>query len=312
MPSTIVTAMLSSKAMCEVSDHYWRHSSVPHLESRKSPLQDDLPLLRLLSRIMSYFTGYHIEQNATEKDATFTGSAVCSLLRHNADDTPRFHRFLELPPELRTQILEYYIAPFTLGGLRAPTMPPATRICRQLRSEILPLFFAACTFDVHFIQKYDRTLRWVDPYSSDLYGPPRPAVQLAVNPLTAQFYHVSDPTMLKRIRHLRICVPSLHESDDPALYRDDGSTRSHMSVWTVNIPNEGGAVQVSYRIVKLVDGSSFVRQPTAEGDNVTQAIGKVLKPMLDREVGGFGRFGMREVYAIRTAIEMAMLHGRDR
>ncbi|KAK4958331.1 hypothetical protein LTR10_004757 [Elasticomyces elasticus] len=320
MVSSIVTAMLSSRAICEGSDHYWRHWSVPHPESRESPLplQDDFPsrsnsqLLRLLGGLMSYLTGYHIEQNATEKDMNFTGSTVCPPLWQYADHAPQFHRFLELPPELRTQIYEYYIAPLTAERLHAPTMPPAARLCRQLRSEILPLFFAACTFDVHFIQKYDRTLRWIDPYRSDLYGPPRPAVQLAVNPLTAQFYHASDPVMLKRIRHLRICVPSLHESDDPALYLDDGSTRFHMSVWTVNIPNEGGAVRVSYRVVKLVDGPSFVRQSTAEGENVTQAIGKVLKPMLDREVGGFGRFGMREVYAIRTAIEMAMLHGRDR
>ncbi|KAK4922741.1 hypothetical protein LTR49_009929 [Elasticomyces elasticus] len=319
MVPTIVTAMLSSRAICEGSDHYWRHWSVPQPESRESslPLQDDLPsrsksqLLRLLGGLMSYLTGYHIEQNATEKDTNSTGSTVCPPLWQYADHAPRFHRFLELPPELRTQIFEYYIAPFTLGGLHAPTMPPATRICRQLRHDILPLFFTNCTFDIHFLQTYGRTLRWDDPYSSNLYGPPRPAIQLAVNPLTAQFYHGSDPTMLRRIRHLQICVPSLHELDDPVSDLDDGSFRSHISVWTVSIPNADGVVGVSYRVMKLTDGPRFVRRSTLEVDNITRCIIRVLEPMLDREVGGFRRFGMREVYAIRKAIEIAMLHGGD-
>ncbi|KAK5718091.1 hypothetical protein LTR17_015879 [Elasticomyces elasticus] len=315
MVSSIVTAMLSSRAICEGSDHYWRHRSVPHPESRESPLplQDDLPsrsnlqLLRLLSGLMSYLTGYHIEQNATDK-----GSTVCPPLWQYADHAPRFQRFLELPPELRTQIFEYYIAAFTLGGLHAPTMPPATRICRQLRNEVLPLFFTNCTFDIHFLQTYGRTLRWDDPYSSNLYGPPRSAIQLAVNPLTAQFFHASDPVMLRRIRHLQICVPSLHELDDLVSDLDDGSTRSHISVWTVSIPNADGVVEVSYRVMKLTDGPRFVRRSTLEVDNITRCIIRVLEPMLDRDEGGFRRFGMREVYAIRKAMEIAMLHGRDR
>lgn len=65
-----------------------------------------------------------------------------------ADQTPQFHRFLELPPELRTAIYTFYCAGFADEPLTLPTYPPLARVNRQLREEVLPVFYSECTFAV--------------------------------------------------------------------------------------------------------------------------------------------------------------------
>lgn len=79
--------------------------------------------------------------------ATATRQDLAKALR-SADQTPQFHRFLELPPELRTAIYTFYCADFADEPLTLPTYPPLARVNRQLREEVLTVFYSECTFAV--------------------------------------------------------------------------------------------------------------------------------------------------------------------
>jgi hypothetical protein len=58
---------------------------------------------------------------------------------------PKFHRFLELPPELRNRV--YIFHPESLGKFPPRfVVPPLCRVSRQLRSETTALFYEYCTF----------------------------------------------------------------------------------------------------------------------------------------------------------------------
>ena len=63
------------------------------------------------------------------------------------DREQQFGRFIDLPPELRNAIYEYYMADFP-RRLTAPTQPPLTRTCRLMRSEALPIFYHQTSFVV--------------------------------------------------------------------------------------------------------------------------------------------------------------------
>ena len=65
-----------------------------------------------------------------------------------ADQKSNFTRFLNLPPELRTSIYRFYCADFAEEPLTLPTYPPLGRVNRQLREEVLPVFYNECTFAV--------------------------------------------------------------------------------------------------------------------------------------------------------------------
>ncbi|KAK3074799.1 hypothetical protein LTR53_002465 [Teratosphaeriaceae sp. CCFEE 6253] len=62
-----------------------------------------------------------------------------------ADLQPSFHRFLELPPELRNQVYKYYYAECR-DVVFAPTQPPLTRCCILVRREALHMFYATRVF----------------------------------------------------------------------------------------------------------------------------------------------------------------------
>lgn len=60
-----------------------------------------------------------------------------------ADEDATFRNFTTLPPELRVQILEYYMSslsePMNCG--LPLTQPPTSQVCRLLRQECLPIFY---------------------------------------------------------------------------------------------------------------------------------------------------------------------------
>ena len=64
-----------------------------------------------------------------------------------ADKTLAFHRFVELPPELRVRVYEYYVAAFP-ARISNPTQPPVTRANRLLREECLPIFYTNARFAI--------------------------------------------------------------------------------------------------------------------------------------------------------------------
>lgn len=53
-------------------------------------------------------------------------------------------RFLDLPPELRVQVYNFYFRSFE--HLTEPVQPPISKVCRLLRQEALPVFYKACIF----------------------------------------------------------------------------------------------------------------------------------------------------------------------
>jgi len=91
-----------------------------------------------LPELKTFVQDRHLESKATRKALT---QALLS-----ADANPTFHRFLDLPAELRAVVYDIHMHEFTRDPLRHPSQPPLTRTNRQLRSEALPIFFATCTF----------------------------------------------------------------------------------------------------------------------------------------------------------------------
>ncbi|KAK4496630.1 hypothetical protein PRZ48_012610 [Zasmidium cellare] len=55
---------------------------------------------------------------------------------------------LDLPPELRLHVYEWYMAGFP-RELQSPIQPPLTRVCRLIRKESTPIFYQACHFRIN-------------------------------------------------------------------------------------------------------------------------------------------------------------------
>ena len=68
----------------------------------------------------------------------------------DADDQRVFHRFMDLPPELRVQIYTSYFS--SLGTVEQPIHPPITRVAHLVRKESLPLFYAVTRFTVGWVR----------------------------------------------------------------------------------------------------------------------------------------------------------------
>lgn len=66
----------------------------------------------------------------------------------NGDDQRKFKKLMELPPELRKMVYEFYISDFQNESLLMPTQPPLARISMAMRNEILPVFYSFCEFDL--------------------------------------------------------------------------------------------------------------------------------------------------------------------
>ncbi|KAK3697682.1 hypothetical protein LTR37_017331 [Vermiconidia calcicola] len=68
-----------------------------------------------------------------------------------ADRSPRFNGLFALPAELRVRIYEYSMSSFP-KRLRTPAEPPLARTCRQLRNEVLPIFYSTFTIELTFLR----------------------------------------------------------------------------------------------------------------------------------------------------------------
>ena len=137
------------------SDRYWRlpnyalsnqvskirHHLKAHNYPHTGPSSDFPCLLQSLARSLP---GY--EKCKTAELRLFAQQRRLAKALRSADQTPEFHRFLELPPELRTAIYTFYCADFADEPLVLPTYPPLARVNRQLREEVLPVFYSECTF----------------------------------------------------------------------------------------------------------------------------------------------------------------------
>ncbi|KAF7192650.1 hypothetical protein HII31_06009 [Pseudocercospora fuligena] len=77
------------------------------------------------------------------------GRATLTSALLGEDLIMKFHRFLDLAPELRNIIYELYFADF--GTLLTPSQPPLSRTSHQIRGETLSTFYACCSFKVELI-----------------------------------------------------------------------------------------------------------------------------------------------------------------
>lgn len=75
--------------------------------------------------------------------------ALVEVLCH-ADLYGTFARLNDLPPELRSRIYSMYLSEFA-DVLELPTQPPLARASRQLRKEVLPLFYQTTTFKLTMV-----------------------------------------------------------------------------------------------------------------------------------------------------------------
>jgi hypothetical protein len=65
-----------------------------------------------------------------------------------ADKNPLFTCFLKLPEELQNTVYGFYCAYFSDTPLNMPTYPPLARVNKEVRDEVLPVFYSECTFAV--------------------------------------------------------------------------------------------------------------------------------------------------------------------
>jgi hypothetical protein len=102
------------------------------------------------------------------------GPSRTTLIRllTEADDSPRFEQFNDLPAELRVRIYEYYIDSFRTQPTTLSS-PPLAQTSKLLRQEVLPVFHSRCVFQLEFI-----------PYLG------------SIDPVNKRQYLLSDPTEL--------------------------------------------------------------------------------------------------------------------
>ena len=75
-----------------------------------------------------------------------TGDLKTELEQYD-DEHNNFHRFLDLPPELRERIYIQYL--ITYDDPNSKRQPPISYASSIVRREVLPLFYECCRFELH-------------------------------------------------------------------------------------------------------------------------------------------------------------------
>ncbi|KAK3642432.1 hypothetical protein LTR56_010785 [Elasticomyces elasticus] len=87
----------------------------------------------------------------------------------SADVHATFHRFMDLAPELRVMVYEYYLADLP-KTLQCPVQPPMSRVSSQTRTEVLPMFCSQTKFKFIMCVHGTGQLRFDADASSFLLG----------------------------------------------------------------------------------------------------------------------------------------------
>ncbi|RMY90305.1 hypothetical protein D0864_01720 [Hortaea werneckii] len=195
------------------------------------------------------------------------------------DQRPKFHRFQELPPELRNRIYEYHFASFH-QPICAPSQPPITKVSSLLRRETLQLFYHSCVFEVHL------RLRMENETWSRFYRTPR----LSLSDRDLMFLRCTEAENLSCIRRLNIVASIVSPgSTKVCLHSEQGKVAS--AVTTSFAPGTRDTYQAR------------VQERTRRAD-------VKIRQFLDEAVAnrqGSRGLQFNDVLMIRTALEKALL-----
>ncbi|GAB1729440.1 hypothetical protein NU195Hw_g4390t1 [Hortaea werneckii] len=195
------------------------------------------------------------------------------------DQRPKFHRFRELPPELRNRIYEYHFASFH-QPICAPSQPPITKVSSLLRKETLQLFYHSCVFDVHLRLRVDHD-RWRRFYRR---------LRLSLSDRELMFLRCTEAENLSCIKRLNIVASSVFpEPTKVCLHSEQGKVTSVVS--TSFAPGTGATHQAR------------VLERTRRAD---VEIRRFLDEVVATRQGSRG-LQYNDVLMIRTALEKALL-----
>jgi len=247
-----------------------------------------------------------IQRDVTSLDLRQLGAVI--RLEY-ADTRPKldFDKFMELPPELRFTIYEYYLGDFRDRPLHAPTMPPLARVHKTLRAELIPIFFANTTFDVRLLQttglRHTGFVAWTDNHGPD-------GSKLVICARTAQSFSSIPSEYAKTIRRFRVSV-HMYEYDGSPRWNHtlDHYSRSYADVaacawWDVTIPaGDAGAVSVVPRKPDLVHPASVTFNGVLQQGVATKELEQAVQATIDPASGQCRVFGLDEVCSLRNAVD---------
>ena len=153
-----------------------------------------------LEELLRFIAQRRLQQGDTQRKAIMVKTLEL------ADEEARFENFLQLPPELRVAIYELSFSDEDLSDLVAPVQPPIARVSRQLRSEVLGVFYDHIHVRTNFFAvKSSRTPRYAGS-----------CIQLRELPDFATFIRRTSEEHLALIRHWKIIVDvaQLNEIDE--------------------------------------------------------------------------------------------------
>ncbi|KAK3722723.1 hypothetical protein LTR37_002294 [Vermiconidia calcicola] len=151
----------------------------------------------------------------------------------DADDQPKFHRFMDLPAELRSRIYDYYTASFP-QVLRMPTQPPLARVSRQMRQEVLPVFYSRQTFTITYHQ--------IATY------------QLKLSADSSLFLHNLAPRQISNVRRLQISLRDPRSKEEADFRCIIDLRRSATSAITVKASSGSEMKAVLKKLEDLIGG----------------------------------------------------------
>lgn len=145
------------------------------------------------------------------------------LLLDCQDQQPDFHRFLDLPAELRNRIYRMYFDSLEEPQL-APSQPPLTVANRQLRSETLPMFYAWLRLPVQLSCRDGSSMLRMGRLRTSIYIPDK--IEL--------FFRNTRPENLTLIRRFRFSV-----REDFDVRRPWAAPFNAMTAFEIDLPEDG-------------------------------------------------------------------------
>ncbi|KAF2766410.1 hypothetical protein EJ03DRAFT_178933 [Teratosphaeria nubilosa] len=104
--------------------------------------------------LVKFAASRRIDISATKETTTNRRRIIRTLVQADVERT--FDRFMDLPPELRSRVYDYYLLGFA-KVLHLPSQPPFARVHPTLRSELLPKFYRSKTFRLDFERRKPTT-----------------------------------------------------------------------------------------------------------------------------------------------------------